>query len=322
MNANRRVYPVFLALLALCCPVLLSVGGGISTLGLFSFPLRQLGGALRELSLSGGVGNAAAIVIYAAICLAPVIYGAVRFLRGRRALCDILLVILCGLLFWGLYLMINPAIITDTFKQLPSADSGAALIGCTVYAVLFGYIALRVLAAAKGAADSGLYAAFDTLLAVGGIVLVLAAFGMRFAGLLTALEDLKAGNTAPGQNLGLTQFFLVLHYCTDALPYTLDAFIIVRARRLVALLAENRYSEGSTMEAGALAKLCAWALGATVVCNTAFNLLQLVCGGKLLVIDSFAAFPVFSIIVMLAAMLLARLITEGKALKDDNDAFI
>ncbi len=322
MNANRKVYPIFLALLALCCPVLLSVGSSISTLGLFSFPLRQLGGVLRELSLSGGAGNAAAVAIYCAVCLIPLAYAGLRFLRGRKALCDILLVILCPLLFWGLYLMINPALITDVFSLLPSAESGTALIGCTVYAVLLGYIALRVLAAAKGAADSGLYAAFDTLLAVGGIVLILAAFGLRFTQLLTALENLKAGNTAPGQKLGLTQLFLVLRYAVDALPYVLDAVIIVRARRLVAALAEDRYSEGSAGEAQGLTKLCAWALGAAIVCSIAFNLLQLICGGGLLVIDSFASFPVFSIIAMLAVMLLARLIAEGKALKDDNDAFI
>ena len=70
---SRRTWYLALGLEAVACIVFVSFRASVH--GLFTtamaFPLEQIGLLLRKLSLPGGVGNAAAFVIYAAICLVP-----------------------------------------------------------------------------------------------------------------------------------------------------------------------------------------------------------------------------------------------------------
>ena len=66
------------ACIAFC--LLQSRFSGIFT-DLLAFPFQQLGLGLRALSLSGAAGNAAAIVLYLALCLSP---AAVLLVMKRR----------------------------------------------------------------------------------------------------------------------------------------------------------------------------------------------------------------------------------------------
>ena len=54
---------------AALCVLLCAQGGSVEAV--LSFPLAPIGNWLRRLSLSGGAGNALAIVLYVLICLLP-----------------------------------------------------------------------------------------------------------------------------------------------------------------------------------------------------------------------------------------------------------
>lgn len=110
-----------------------------------AFPFEQLGLGLRALSLSGGAGNAAALVLYGAVCLLPA--GALLLIQRRRALCpeDALLPVLSAALFPVLYWMINPGLLGQFYGSAEGQPVAKAVLGIIVYSVLLGYVLLRML---------------------------------------------------------------------------------------------------------------------------------------------------------------------------------
>lgn len=108
---KRKNFLIFLGCeAAVCTAVSIALQSQLLDAGaLLSFPFKQIGMGLRALSLSGGVGNGAALAIYFILCLAPA--ALLLLIRRKRRLMgeDALPALLSVLLFPVLYLMINPA---------------------------------------------------------------------------------------------------------------------------------------------------------------------------------------------------------------------
>ena len=81
-----------------------------AALQIMYLPFELIGKGLRFLSLSSAIGNVIAIIIYAAISMIPAIYIIYQRKRGRTQKEDILLVVFTGLLFYSLYMFINPGL--------------------------------------------------------------------------------------------------------------------------------------------------------------------------------------------------------------------
>ena len=67
---------------ALLCVLFCALGGSADAV--LSFPLAPIGGWLRRLSLSGGIGNGAATIIYVLLCLIPAALFLFRRMKGKR----------------------------------------------------------------------------------------------------------------------------------------------------------------------------------------------------------------------------------------------
>ncbi len=314
----------------------------IGSTSVLAFPFEQIGLGLRALSLSGGLGNVAACILYAAVSLIPVAALAVLMLRHKARPEDGLLVLLSAALFAVLYLMVNPAIIGSLFgaSALPLVDqvmlggldpslggsaalpAGKAILGTTVYSVLVGYLVLRVLRLFFAGSTEKLQKYLADLLFCMNLLFVWLAFGVGFSKMMDSIQSLGAGNTAGGQLMGMSTFVLVLQFLVDALPYLLDVLVVFAALRLLDELKADRYSPESVEAARRLSRLCGGALAATTLTNMAFNLLQLLVKRSALVINSSVEIPVFSIVFVLAVLLFARFIAQSKQLKDDNELFI
>ena len=147
-------------------------------------------------------------------------------------------------------------------------------------------------------------------------------FGACFSGLLNSIAALKMGNVGNEHLLGASYIFLVLQFIVDALPYAFNVLVVFAALRLLDEMRSDRYCSQTVAAAGQMSRVCAAALVTTVLANIGFNLLQLIFAKSLAVINSSVQIPVFSITFVLAALLLTRLVTENKQLKDDNDMFI
>lgn len=294
-----------------------------SLAGVFSaamaFPFEQIGLGLRSLSLSGGLGNAAAVIIYAAISLSPAV--ALLILRKRRRLFpeDALLGLLSIALFVILYLMVNPGIMS-----IPTGGQaiGKMILGGAAYSVLCGYFVLRALRLFFQSDAQKLARYMSVMLGLIAALFVYAAFGARFGVLLDAIASLRAGNVGNEHLLWASYFILDLGYLADMIPYILNIFIIFSSLRLLDELRADRYSEDAVAATGRVSRLCAVSLAVTVFLSIAFNLLQVVFAKSLRVINVTVSIPVLSIAFVLAALLLTRFVAENKRLKDDNDMFI
>lgn len=284
-----------------------------------AFPFEQLALGLRALSGSGRAGDAAAWVIYFAVCLLPV--GLLVLLRCRRGLEaeDTLLAVLSAVLFAAIYWMINPGLL----GELAGAEAGRrvtmGVLGGAVYSVLIGYLLLRLLRRMAQEDTRRLYRAMAVLLYLMSAVFVFAAFGVCFGELLTAMDSLRARNTEPP---ALSYVFLVLQYAADALPYVLDAAVALAGLRLLRELEQARYSEAAVQAAEQLARLCRQALAVSLLCGVGLNVLQLAFLPRLRDVSVQLQLPLTSAAFVLTALLLARFIREGKQLKDDNDLFV
>ena len=107
---------------------------------IFTFPMEPIGWGLRQLSLSGAVGNVFAIVLYVLLGLVPC--GILVGLKCTKKACkaDWMLLVVSAAAFFTLYYMINPGL----FLAM-TVGMGKQLLGCTFYSVLIGYLVLRFL---------------------------------------------------------------------------------------------------------------------------------------------------------------------------------
>lgn len=318
---KRKLLIPFLALEAALCITLRFTGAAADVLtASFSFPFLQIGLGLRALSLAGALGNAVALLLYASLSLLPLAF--LFFLHQRRGMKaeDGLLALLSVLLFVALYFMANPG------KALFGGGSGLygvdrAVLGGTVYAVLVGYAVLRALRAAKEDGTKKLYKLLSLVVGLFAAVFVFALFAVRLGAFLDSIAALKAGNTAGG-GLGLSYAFLALRALTDALPWAFDIVTCFLALELLSAMRVDRYQEAALLAAQRLSRWCVRSLGAAVVANLSFNVLQLIFGSRLHSVMGSLVIPLDSIAFALLALLFARLTAENRTLKSDNELFI
>ena len=294
--------------------------------GVFSavmaFPFEQIGMGLRSLSLSSELGNAAAIVVYIAASLSPV--AALVVLRKKRKLCaeDGLLGLLGVVLFTVLYIMINPGIINTWTSGAAPQSVAKAVLGGMVYSLLAGYFILRVLRLFSNSEISMLVRYMSVMLSLLNALFVYSIFGAGFNGLLNSISELRAGNAGNEHLLSASYVFLVLQFVVDALSGVFNILIVFSVLRLLEEMRSDRYSAQTVTATRRVSRLCSTALVTMIIANISFNLLQLIFAKSIFVINSSVQIPLFSIIFVLAALLLTRLLTENKQLKDDNDMFI
>lgn len=312
---KKKLPWIVLAAEAVLCVVSFLLQKGGSTGAVLSFPLAPIGSWLRVLSLSGAAGNAAAVVIYAAICLLPAVLFLVRFAKGRRCWEDVLLLVSACALFYSLYLLINPALAEASYSLMAKP----ALNGL-VWVLLAAWLVLVLLRLAfedrQGAEKCGKLILFALAAAY--------VFCLFYQFPAEAMEEIRALNEANTVHSGLelSWFVIVLRALAGAVPCALSLFALYLSRTLLDAASEDRFSEETLTLSQRLARFCRAALTVEVLLCAGVYLLQMVLAPQLRSISFEVEFPISSVAVALAALLLSRLLGEGKQLKDDNDLFV
>ena len=302
-----------------------------------AFPFAQIGAGLRALSLSSGVGNGLAIVLYVLLSLVPV--GILFWRSRRRALApeDSLLVVLSIFLFVTLYLMINPGqlpgllVREETLLEEQLAVS-QSLFGGSAYAILLAYLVLRLLRRFQGADRQTLQDDLALLLGGLAVCLVFVIFGIGFAGFweeCTALwasggEEMVFGvgmDSLAVQRDGLLLLFF-LRWVGEMLPYFLDIGVILAVLDLLGAMKTDRYSEETLARAHWVSRLCEGSLAASLVTTVVLNLGQLLFLGELTRVSIQVVFPITAVAFLLGVLLVVKFLEENRALKEDNDLFI
>lgn len=309
MKMNKKNLSIGLV----CVLVTLLILAGGEALTALALPFTLVGDGLRALSLSGGVGNVAAIVIYVLLCLSPLALMA----RKKRERMDIWLLTAAGVLFHVLYLMVNPGMRPAGMRN----EVGDLIYAGSVYSVLLAWAVGKLM---KAADTNGvnIYQALRAFLTICAVELAVVGIFGGTLGFMDKVKELQKANTMPGVDLTLTYLFQGLISAGTMLEYGLDAVVMWLGVKLLKEVEADPYSEACAHASRKLQDKCKSALLLIVGVNAALNVGQVVFAGKLHDIDASVSFPVFSMALVFVTLALTRLLMQGKELKDDNDLFI
>lgn len=320
---KRNYWFIFYGAEAAICFVLVALSFSVTDIfsSLMAFPFEQIGLGLRILSLWNAFGNVVAIVIYMAVCLSPI---AVFVMRKKQGLYieDWLLVVISILLFVVLYQMINPGLISLWSLRTDGISVAKAILGGCIYSVILAYVVLKVLRLFYKGQVETLQKYMRFLLYLLNAQFVYLIFGAGVSRLMDSITALQQGNLGNEHLLGTTYMFFALQFLVNNIPFALNIAVVCAAISLLSEVAIDRYSTSSVLSAERLSRLCGFALTITVISNVGFNILQLLFSKVIMTSNYSLEVPLFSVIFVLATLLLSRFIAENKALKDDNDSFI
>ena len=205
-----------------------------------------------------------------------------------------------------------------------------------LFALLAGWVVLRLLRRFSDGGTQELLKLFRVLLGLAAAYFVFAVFFAEFAGLLTAIDTLKAGNTAftadtllpaagnitGSKSLAFSYIVLALRFGAKSLPTLFAAATAYFAIGLLDTMEDGAFTQESAAYAPKLAAWCVKVLKLSVLLALAVNLLQAVCAPLILSTSISIPLPVLELCFVLAALLGARLIASNVALAADNDLFI
>lgn len=296
------------------------------------FPGGAIGQGLSTLAASGRFGFALALTLYAFCVLLP-LYVFVR-IRAKRA--------------WkaedALLALISVAIACALFPRGWVAywsTSAEALFPrlawqWLIFALLAGWVVLRLLRRFSDGGTQELLKLFRALLILAAAYFIFEVCFAEFAGLFSAVDALKAGNTAftddtvlpvatdvtGSKSLVFSYVVLALRFGAKSLPTLFAAATAYFAIGLLDTMEDGAFTQESAAYAPKLAEWCVKVLKISVLFALAVNLLQVVCAPLILSTSISIPLPVLELCFVLAALLGARLIASNVALAADNDLFI
>lgn len=278
--------------------------------------LSRLGLWLRELSLSGGPGNAKA---WAAVVLLTALPALGLLWRGRSRW-DWLLPLASLEIFGGLYFLVNPTLLHPlAWEEIGILWSLAVAGGVT--STLLGWAVLRGLSR-LGSAGGSLGQTLEELLRWAAVLLGWLAAWSQGADLLDKIRALQAGNTAPGLDLTPTICVLCLLAAANLLPALLGSAALYWGGALAQALESSPFSQDTVTLAETLSRRCGQIAAASVLACAGGNLLQMLLFPLLYSVRIQVSFPFATVLLAAVLRLLCRYFRRAKAVSDDNETII
>lgn len=297
-----------------------------------AFPGSAAGQGLSMLAGTGRFGFALALTLYAFLVLLP-LYALARIRARRDWKAEDTLLGLCSLAVAGALFPRGWVTYWSTSAETLFPRLAWQWL---LFALLAGWVVLRLLRRFSDGGTQELLKLFRVLLGLAAAYFVFAVFFVEFAGLLTAIDTLKAGNTAftadtllpaagnitGSKSLAFSYIVLALRFGAKSLPTLFAAATAYFAIGLLDTMEDGAFTQESVAYAPKLAAWCVKVLKLSVLLALAVNLLQAVCAPLILSTSISIPLPVLELCFVLAALLGARLIASNVALAADNDLFI
>ena len=297
-----------------------------------AFPGSAAGQGLSMLAGTGRFGFALALTLYAFLVLLP-LYALARIRARRDWKAEDTLLGLCSLAIAGALFPRGWVTYWSTSAETLFPRLAWQWL---LFALLAGWVVLRLLRRFSDGGTQELLKLFRVLLGLAAAYFVFAVFFAEFAGLLTTIDTLKAGNTAftadtllpaagnitGSKSLVFSYVVLTLRFAAEVLPTLLAAATAYFAIGLLDTMEDGAFTQESAAYAPKLAAWCVKVLKLSVLLALAVNLLQAVCAPLILSTSISIPLPVLELCFVLAALLGARLIASNVALAADNDLFI
>lgn len=323
---KKGIFYIILAIEAILCVMAQLFQGVLPNLydEILRTPFSQIGMGLRNLSLSGSLGNGIALAIYVTICLLPIVYLLVVCRKRKLFWEDLLLILESILLFLGIYIMINPQKINNIFFVIYNDyEMYKSLFGGMIYSIFIGYLVLRILRNLHKADKRQIFGYLRVLLVVLYFVLCYFVFGELFHELLQELQSIRETNTVVAEEtLMVTYFFMIARYLIESIPYLFDMIIMSFLIKLFDDLQKNPSEKIELAIFYKITKMCKVFLVISVLFSNGFQLLELLFGRELLAVAVVIDIPIFSIGFLLGTLFLAQIIEKNQELQEENGLFV
>ena len=277
--------------------------------------LPRLGRWLRELSLSGPSGNAAAWAVVLALAALP----ALGLLWRGRCRWDWLLALAGGEILGGLFFLVNPTLLGVPLEGEPAAKLWGLTVAGGTGAVLLAWAVLRWLRALeRGASGRSVERLLSWAALMAGALAILAQ-GLDLAG---KLQNVASSNTAPGLDLVPTYLTLCLLAAADLVPFLLGCAVLRWGGRLAAALEGDPFAGATVALAERVRVRCGWVAAASVLVCAGESVVQMVLFPVLHTASFTVSFPFFTVLLAAVLGLLCQYFRRAKAVSDDNGTII
>lgn len=277
--------------------------------------LPRLGRWLRELSLSGPSGNAAAWAVVLALAALP----ALGLLWRGRCRWDWLLALAGGEILGGLFFLVNPTLLGVPLEGEPAAKLWGLTVAGGTGAVLLAWAVLRWLRALeRGASGRSVERLLSWAALMAGALAILAQ-GLDLAG---KLQNVASSNTAPGLDLVPTYLTLCLLAAADLVPSLLGCAVLRWGGRLAAALEADPFAGATVALAERVRVRCGWVAAASVLVCAGESVVQMVLFPVLHTASFTVSFPFFTVLLAAVLGLLCQYFRRAKAVSDDNGTII
>ncbi|MCI9317019.1 MAG: hypothetical protein HFF67_03150 [Oscillospiraceae bacterium] len=277
--------------------------------------LPRLGRWLRELSLSGPGGNAAAWAVVLALAALP----ALGLLWRGRCRWDWLLALAGGEILGGLFFLVNPTLLGVPLEGEPAAKLWGLTVAGGTGTVLLAWAVLRWLRALeRGASGRSVERLLSWAALLAGALAILAQ-GLDLAG---KLQNVASSNTAPGLDLVPTYLTLCLLAAADLVPSLLGCAVLRWGGRLAAALEADPFAGATVALAERVRVRCGWVAAASVLVCAGESVVQMVLFPVLHTASFTVSFPFFTVLLAAVLGLLCQYFRRAKAVSDDNGTII
>jgi hypothetical protein len=176
---KNKALPIVLLLTALISTIVVILKLSFAEIfgSIVCFPFEQIGILLRMLSLKGGIHNIFAIVVYTILSIAPLLLLLQKAKKKSRKIEDYILILLSFLLFYLLYMMVNPGLIPVQGVLGMGSTIGKSLLCGTVYSLIVTYLVLKAIRVFFESQTRRLYEFMILLLSITAILLTVLMFG-------------------------------------------------------------------------------------------------------------------------------------------------
>lgn len=312
---KRTILGVILAcefiLLIVLFAIVKDTAGSIPSIVAYPFTLLSTG--LLSLSELGQLGNAFATVLWVCISLIPCII-AFLYTKGRTALPErIVLILLSAVLFFVIYGAANPHLIAPV-ELIENADTVTvrAAAAISVWSILILFIILRLIRLFNAGNKQQLIKYLNLILCVLSIFYTASMVYIPATGFATSSQP---GVTSADRLISSLKIII------NALPYALDIAVIFAA---LGFLEKTMAADKSDIEKSIqkLNFICGLALALISASIAVLNILQTLLARNLSSVSAELSFPLDSLIFVAVILLLSRLISENRRLREDNELFI